>query len=219
MIIAKVDRSERGSDRDCVTVIGGHLILAHTPTTDRMMTGIEMHLMKWMGSRALVCTALVTSAAVLSPAVLSPAAAQNGGDDPIPATTEAGEAVLLNADGTWEWATAEQDEQNGDDGDAPAAIGLRELIDRVDAFLGDLVAVEAQIRCFSQNNCDIISDDGAFYARENVDVVIADLDRADRLALLDDCGRFAARCPVTVIATADINRYDALVLRAVSIER
>ena len=169
--------------------------------------------------KSITCRALVCSALMTAGAGLSPASAQTGTDDPIPATTETGEAVLLNPDGTWEWAAADQDDQSGDDGDAPAVIALRELINRAGDYINDVVAVEAQIRCFSQNDCDIISDQGDFYSRENVDVVIADLDRADRLALLDECGRFAARCPVTIIATATVNRYDALVLRAETIER
>lgn len=183
-------------------------------TTDRKMTGTEMHLMKWMTCRALVLTALTTAATGLSPAL-----AQNGDDDPIPATTESGEAVLLNPDGSWEWVEAESDDSSEDAGSEPSAIALGELINRSGDYLGDVVAVEAEIRCFSQSACDIISDEGEFYSRENVDVTIDDLERSDRLMLLEECGRFAARCRVTVVAMVDLNRYDALVLRAESIER
>lgn len=173
-----------------------------------------MHLMKWIACRALVYTALTPVAAVLSPA-----AAQTGDEDPMPATTETGEAVLLNADGTWERVAGEPDDQSENDENGPAAMPLSELISRTADFRGEVVAVEAEIRCFSQSSCDIVSDEGEFYSRENVDVSIDDLDRPDRLALLDECGRFAARCPVTVVAMVDLNRYDALILRAESIER
>lgn len=151
---------------------------------------------------------------------LAPASAEDGGTAPVEATTEAGESVLLYSDGTWEWVTERVADdvatESGDD--APAALALGELIGRAGDLRGDTVAVEGQIRCFSDTDCDIVSDQTEFYTRENVDVTIGDLTRDQRLLLLDECGRFDARCPVLLVAAVDLNRYNALILRAERIE-
>jgi hypothetical protein len=152
---------------------------------------------------------------------LAPAVAEDSGAAPVEATTEAGERVLLYSDGTWErvpeTGVDNADAESGDD--APAALALGELIDRARDLRGDTIAVEGQIRCFSDTDCDMVSDADEFYTRQNVDVTIGDLVRDERLRLVDECGRFDARCPVVLVAVVDLNRYNALVLRAESIER